>query len=159
MAVWRGVPLIQVKAAVRRGPTIDVMPVASQTLADHHRQCEELFAAAQRAAAASDWSSLPERVGALREALLEHFHYEEDRLFPLYEEASGNEGSTEAFCAQHDDMRAALWVLATMSPGEEPRRYRAELAALNTAFDVHAAEEERRMYPEFERILRRPAWP
>jgi hypothetical protein len=159
MAALRGAPLIQIKAAARRASTIESMPVASRTLAEHHRRCEELFGVAQRAAAASDWSSLPGRVGALREALLEHFHYEEDRLFPLYEEASGNEGSTEAFCAQHDDMRAALWVLATMSPGDEPRRYRAELEALNAAFDVHAAEEERRMYPEFERILRRQAWP
>ena len=131
------------------------MPVASQALAEHHRRCEQLFAAAQRAAAASDWSGLPARVGALREALLEHFHYEEDRLFPLYEETSGNEGSTESFCAQHDDMRAALWILATMSPGDEPRRYRAELTALQAAFALHAAEEERRMYPEFERLLRR----
>lgn len=131
------------------------MPVASQALADHHRRCEELFAAAQRAAGAADWKGLPLCVGALREALLEHFRYEEERLFPLYEETSGNEGATETFCAQHDDMRAALWILATMSPADEPQRYRAELAALNAAFGVHAEEEERRMYPEFERMLRK----
>jgi|SRR5262245_5159902 len=155
MAALRGAPLIQIKAALGGAIKIEAMAVASQALAEHHRRCEELFAAAQRAAAASDWGGLPARVGALREALLEHFHYEEDRLFPLYEETSGNEGSTEAFCAQHDDMRAALWVLATMSPSDEPRRYRAELTALNAAFALHAEEEERRMYPEFERVLRR----
>lgn len=131
------------------------MPVASHTLAEHHRRCEELFAAAQRNAAAGDWAALPLSVGALREALLEHFRYEEERLFPLYEETSGNEGSTEAFCAQHDDMRAALWILATITPGDEPARYRGELAALEAAFDAHAEEEERRMYPEFERVLRK----
>lgn len=131
------------------------MPVASQALAEHHRRCEELFAAAQRAAEASDWTGLPHRVGTLREALLEHFRYEEERLFPLYEETSGAEGATETFCAQHDDMRAALWVLATMTPEDEPKRYRAELAALESAFEAHAEEEERRMYPEFERLLRK----
>jgi len=130
------------------------MTVASHTLAEHHRRCEELFAAARRAAGAADWSALPGCVNTLREALLEHFHYEEDRLFPLYEESSGNEGATEKFCAQHDDMRATLWVLATLSPSDDRQRYRAELAELEAAFDEHAAEEERRMYPEFERLLR-----
>jgi inorganic triphosphatase YgiF len=130
------------------------MTVASRTLAEHHRRCEALFAAARLAAGATDWSALPGCVNTLREALLEHFHYEEDRLFPLYEESSGNEGATEKFCAQHDDMRATLWVLATLSPSDDRQRYRAELAELEAAFDEHAAEEERRMYPEFERLLR-----
>jgi inorganic triphosphatase YgiF len=146
--------LIQIKRPTGVRPTIDAMTVASRTLAAHHRLCEELFAAARRAAGAADWSALPGCVNTLREALLEHFHYEEDRLFPLYEESSGNEGATEKFCAQHDDMRATLWVLATLSPSDDRQRYRAELAELEAAFDEHAAEEERRMYPEFERLLR-----
>ena len=125
---------------------------ASRALAGHHHHCEALFKTAQSTAAAGDWAGLPAAVGALREAVLEHFRYEEERLFPLYEEASGEEGATEPFCAQHDDMRAAFWVLATITPADEPERYRSELAALQAAFDAHAAEEERRMYPEFERL-------
>ena len=91
----------------------------------------------------------------LREALLEHFRYEEERLFPLYEETSGAEGATEEFCAQHDDMRGMLWILGTISPEAERSRYQAELAALQAAFDAHAADEEKRMYPVFERMLRK----
>ena len=128
---------------------------ASRALAAHHRHCEGLFATARRIAADGDWATLTAAVGALREAILEHFRYEEERLFPLYEETSGEEGATEPFCAQHDDMRAALWVLATMVPADEPQRYRAELGALQAAFDAHAAEEEQRMYPLFERMLER----
>jgi hemerythrin superfamily protein len=128
---------------------------ASRALAGHHRHCEALFASASRIAAAGDWAALPAAVGALREAVLEHFRYEEERLFPLYEETSGEEGATEPYCAQHDDMRASLWVLATITPADEPQRYRAELAALQAAFDAHAAEEEQRMYPHFERMLER----
>ena len=132
-----------------------VMLVASSTLAEHHRRCDALFAAARAAAAENDWNLLVARIGALREAVLSHFRYEEERIFPLYEETSGEEGATEALCAQHDDMRAALWFLATLSPEREARRYRDELAALQAAFDAHAADEEARMYPVFERVLRR----
>ena len=154
MAARRCAALTQIKAAAGGASTIEPMTVASRTLAEHHRRCEELFAAARRAAGAADWSALPVCVNKLREALLEHFRYEEERLFPLYEETSGAEGATEEFCAQHDDMRATLWVLATLSPSDDRQRYRAELASLEAAFDLHAAEEERRMYPEFERLLR-----
>jgi hypothetical protein len=46
-----------------------------------------------------------------------------------------------------------LWILGTLAPEQDPERYRADLAALQEAFDTHAAEEERRMYPVFERLL------
>lgn len=129
------------------------MLVTLSTLAEHHRRCDALFAAARETAAAGHWSALAGRVVALREALLGHFRHEEERIFPLYEETSGLEGATEALCAQHDDMRAALWILATLSAEAEPQRYCAELAALQAAFDAHAADEESRMYPVFERLL------
>lgn len=122
-------------------------------LTEHHRHCDELFAAAADAVTAADWALLTARVGALREALLEHFRNEEERIFPLYEETSGEEGATEALCAQHDDMRATLWALATYPAGTDPQRYCAELTELRSTFDAHAADEERRMYPVFERVL------
>jgi DUF438 domain-containing protein len=131
------------------------MRVESGTLAEHHRRCDALFAAARDAAAADRPQGLLARVGELREALLSHFRYEEEHIFPLYEQASGLEGATEWLCAQHDDMRGALWILATLSAEADPQRYRAELAALQQAFDAHAAEEETRMYPVFERMLGR----
>jgi len=41
--------LIKIKPSAGAAPTIHVMPVASRALAEHHRRCEALFAAAQRA--------------------------------------------------------------------------------------------------------------
>ena len=122
-------------------------------LAEHHRHCDALFAAAGEAARAGDWKVLVARVAALREALLAHFRHEEERIFPLYEQTSGEEGATEALCAEHDDMRAALWTLATYSPEDDSPRYCSELTELRLAFEAHAADEERRMYPVFERML------
>jgi DUF438 domain-containing protein len=131
------------------------MLVESGTLAEHHRRCDALFIAAREAAAAAGPQALLARVGELREAILSHFRYEEEHIFPLYEQASGLEGATEWLCAQHDDMRGALWMLGTLSPEAEPERYQAELASLQAAFDAHAADEETRMYPVFERLLRK----
>ena len=129
------------------------MLVHQGTLADHHRRCDELFAAARGSASAALWDELGSRVGALREAILAHFRYEEEHIFPLYEQWSGKEGATEWLRAQHDDMRAALWLLGTVSAGEQPGRYYAELTDLQEAFQAHARDEELRMYPVFERML------
>ena len=131
------------------------MLLESGTLAEHHRRCDALFAAASAAAASGAPALLTERVGALREAVLSHFRYEEEHVFPLYEQASGLEGATEWLCAQHDDMRGMLWILGTISPEAERARYQTELAALQAAFDAHAADEEKRMYPVFERLLKK----
>ncbi|MGH8732437.1 MAG: hemerythrin domain-containing protein, partial [Burkholderiales bacterium] len=114
-----------------------------------------LFIAAREAAASARPQTLVARMSELREALLSHFRYEEEHVFPLYEQASGLEGATEWLCAQHDDMRGMLWMLGTLSPETDRQRYQADLAALQAAFDAHAADEERRMYPVFERMLRK----
>jgi DUF438 domain-containing protein len=147
--------LIHIKAAGTGPHRIAIMLVESSTLAEHHRRCDALLAAAREAAAASRPQLLAARVSELREALLSHFRYEEEHVFPLYEQASGVEGACEWLCAQHDDMRATLWMLGTVSAEAEPQRYQADLAELQEAFDAHAAEEESRMYPLFERLLGR----
>lgn len=130
------------------------MDGAGRRLEDHHRQCAALFEAAGSALEGADWRALGAQMDALRTALLEHFRHEEERLFPLYEEAIGEIGATEPLRAAHDDMRAALWVLASFSAAADPPRYGAELAALHAAFRAHAEDEEQRMYPAFERLLR-----
>lgn len=129
------------------------MLVDHATLASHHRRCDELFALAREASTSARWSELRGSLNRLREALLSHFSFEEQHVFPLYEQASGVEGGTEWLCSQHDDMRGMLWVLGSLAPEQDAERYRADLAALQEAFNQHAAEEERRMYPVFERLL------
>jgi hypothetical protein len=50
-------------------------------------------------------------------------------------------------------MRGILWLLATASAEDHLARYRADLGELQTIFDAHAADEESRLYPLFERLL------
>ena len=145
---------MQVKAPRPPALKIASMLVESGTLAGYHRRCDALLAAAREASLAGAAAELASRVAALRAALLEHFRYEEEHLFPLYEQANGV-ASTGALRAQHDDMRAILWLLATASGEDERARYRADLGELQAMFNAHAADEERRLYPLFERQLAR----
>lgn len=147
--------MIHIKAAGTGPHRIAIMLVESGTLAEHHRRCDALFAAARQAATADAPDKLRARVAELREALLAHFRYEEEHVFPLYEQACGEAGACGWLCAQHDDMRGVLWMLATVSAEEDRVRYRADLAELQALFEAHAADEESRMYPLFERLLGR----
>lgn len=146
---------MQVKAPRAARPRISLMLVESGTLAEHHRRCDALFAAARDAVGAATPAQITAQVAALRAALIEHFRYEEEHVFPLFEQAQGAAGATDWLCAQHDDMRAILWMLAGVSPESERQRYRADLAELQALFEAHAADEESRMYPLFERLLSR----
>jgi hemerythrin superfamily protein len=147
--------LIHIKATGTGPHRIGLMLVESGTLAEHHRRCDVLFAAARQSAMADVPDKLRAHVAELREALLAHFRYEEEHVFPLYEQACGEAGACGWLCAQHDDMRGILWMLATASAEEDRMRYRADLAELQALFEAHAADEESRMYPLFERLLGR----
>lgn len=129
------------------------MLVHAGTLSEHHRRCDVLFAAARQAAAEGAAAQLATRVTELRDALLGHFRYEEEHVFPLYEQERGA-GACEWLRAQHDDMRGILWMLAGVASAEH-ERHSADLAELQALFDAHAADEESRMYPVFERLLAR----
>jgi len=129
------------------------MTTLSDELTSHHRRCNELFAAAEAAVRASDWAAFTPRLVALREDLLRHFHFEEERLFPVFEEASGLRDGTQELRTQHDDIRAILWALSSASAAHDPDACREEFETLAVLFRQHTETEEGMMYPAFERAL------
>ncbi|MBI2747799.1 MAG: hemerythrin domain-containing protein [Burkholderiales bacterium] len=128
------------------------MPGVADALTEHHRRCRELLAAAGEAVR-SDWSAFNARLVELRDVLLGHFRFEEERLFPVYEEVSGLRDATQALRAQHDDIRAILWALSSASAAHDPESCRAEFETLALLFRQHTETEEQMMYPAFERTL------
>ncbi len=128
------------------------MPGVADALTEHHRRCRELFAAAD-AVVRTDWGAFNARLVELRDALLGHFRFEEERLFPVYEEVSGLRDATQALRMQHDDIRAILWTLSSASAAHDPESCRAEFETLALLFRQHTETEEGMMYPAFERTL------
>ena len=129
------------------------MTGVADTLTHDHRRIAELFAATDAAVSASDWKAFGIRLVALREAMLGHFRFEEERLFPVYEEKSGLTDATQELRAQHDDIRAILWALSSASAAHDPEAIRAEFGTLGLLFRQHTETEESMMYPAFERTL------
>ena len=129
------------------------MTTVSAELTEHHRRCRELFAQVEEVVRAGDWPAFNVRLVALREEILGHFRFEEERLFPVYEEATGLRDGTQELRAQHDDIRAILWALSSASAAHDPESCRSEFDTLALLFQQHTETEESLMYPAFERTL------
>lgn len=129
------------------------MPTVSAELTEHHRRCWELFGEVEEIVRASDWHAFNRKLVALREEILGHFRFEEERLFPVYEEATGLRDGTRELRTQHDDIRAILWALSSASAAHDPESCREEFDTLALLFRQHTETEEGMMYPAFERTL------
>lgn len=129
------------------------MPTVSAELTDHHRRCRDLFAEVEKVVRAGDWPAFGARLVTLRDEILGHFRFEEERLFPVYEEVSGLRDGTQELRAQHDDIRAILWALSSASAAHDPESCSSEFDTLALLFRQHAETEEGLMYPAFERTL------
>jgi len=129
------------------------MTSISEALTEHHRHCDALFEAASEAADAGDWEALRARRAALSEALARHFAFEEESLFPAFEEATGlHEGPTAVMRLEHDHMRNILQSLSAAAPEHDPDGCRAELDNLFVMLQQHNAKEEGVLYPACDQL-------
>lgn len=130
------------------------MGLAAQLRA-HHRRCKKVCLAAEQALARADWSAFAACAAALRNALLGHFVFEEEELFPEFERITGLCEATRALRDQHGDMRAILDVLVAVAPAHDPEGCRSEFDTLTLMLRQHMEREEQVMYPAFQRTLDR----
>jgi hemerythrin-like domain-containing protein len=129
------------------------MTSLSATLTEHHRLCDALFESASEAADAGDWSALRKRLATMSDALLRHFAFEEDALFPAFEAMTGlSEGPTAVMRMEHAHMRNLLQGLAAAAPEHDPDGCRAELDNLFVMLQQHNAKEEGVLYPACEQL-------
>jgi hemerythrin superfamily protein len=125
----------------------------AEALTEHHRLCDDLFESASDAADAGDWPALRARLAVLSDALTRHFAFEEDALFPAFEDATGlREGPTAVMRLEHTHMRNLLEGLAAAAPEHDPDGCRAELDNLFVMLQQHNAKEEGVLYPACDQL-------
>jgi hemerythrin-like domain-containing protein len=129
------------------------MLALTEEMGRHHAACAQLVRAGEEAIERADWDAFAAVAAKLRDAFLRHFAFEEDELFPAFERASGLREFTRELCSQHDDLRAILEALVSVSPRHDPEGCADEFATLALLFRQHAAREEQAMYPALERTL------
>ena len=130
------------------------MTPVSQILPDHHKHCDELFAAAEDAVQDGDWASADAAVAHFDAQMRAHFSAEEEVLFPAFEGATGMTGGpTQMMRYEHEQMRALLAQLASTCGARDADGYGGVAETLLTLLQQHNMKEENILYPMCDQAL------
>ncbi len=124
------------------------------TLGTDHRHCDELFAAAETAAAQGRWGRAREDFGRFLAAMARHFTMEEDVLFPAFEDRTGmRAGPTQVMRMEHAQMRELMDGMAQAAEAGDADRFLGLSETLNMLMQQHNLKEENMLYPMSDRTL------
>lgn len=130
------------------------MSTPSQTLPEHHRHCDELFAAAEEAALGGDWSAAVPAFERFNAQMIAHFDAEETLLFPAFEAATGmSAGPTQMMRYEHDQMRGLLARMAAACEARDSQGYGGDAETLLMLMQQHNMKEEHIHYPMCDQSL------
>lgn len=114
----------------------------------HHRSCDDLLVAADRAAAEAAWDTARGAFARFREALMIHFSAEESFLFPLFEQRTGMyRGPTQVMRLEHAQMRQLLAAAESALAAHDADDYAGHAETLLIMMQQHNVKEENVLYP------------
>lgn len=136
-------------------------PPPARGLADFftadHRACDLLWAEAE---AAADPSAAIEAFRRFDAAMRRHLAWEEDALFPAFEQATGHHGfgPTVIMRGEHDQMRALLDEMDRCAAAADLNGLLAQGDTLMMLIQQHNSKEEGMLYPMAEEALGARGW-
>jgi len=119
-----------------------------------HRRCDEFFSSAEALVSAGDWSKGEGEFVGFRDAILNHFSMEEDRLFPAFEQHLGHAmGPTQVMRMEHIQMRQLFSEMEQAVKAKDDARYLGLSETLMMIMQQHNMKEEQMLYPMMDQTL------
>ena len=126
----------------------------SKFLTDDHEQCDALFADAENAVVSGDWGQAGERFQAFARDILRHFGWEEEVVFPAFENRTGMSGGPVfVMRAEHDQIRDALTAMGQAIEAKKTQTYLGLSETLLMLMRQHNMKEENILYPMLDQAL------
>ncbi|MCK9381132.1 MAG: hemerythrin domain-containing protein [Sulfuritalea sp.] len=123
-------------------------------LFQHHKHCDELFAAAEEACADGNWAAGEGAFALLVDQLETHFTSEEQLLFPAFEAATGmTSGPTEIMRGEHRQMRDLLAQMQAALASRDSDAFGGGAETLLILMQQHNMKEENILYPMCDNAL------
>jgi hemerythrin-like domain-containing protein len=130
------------------------MSTIAATMTADHRHCDEYFSAAEAAASRADWAEAERLFRLFREATLNHFALEEERLFPAFEGHIGHGmGPTQVMRMEHNQMRQLMDEMEASLNGQDKAGYLGRSETLMMILQQHNMKEEQMLYPMMDQTL------
>jgi len=126
----------------------------SQYLIPEHRECDNIFARAEAAAAKGDFELTKEEFLKFADETLLHFKKEEEEFFPAFEEATGSsQGPTMVMRHEHDQVRGLLGKMAQAIESEDKDAYLSLAESMMILLQQHNMKEEQMLYAMADRVF------
>lgn len=123
-------------------------------MTEHHRHCDEPFAAAEEAVSDGRWPDAIAEFEKFRDDMEHHFAMEESVLFPAYESETGMDaGPTAVMRSEHEEIRRLMTQLEMALQGEDEDSYLGTSETLMIMLQQHNMKEEQMLYPMADRVL------
>ena len=123
-------------------------------MAAHHKQCDNLFAAAEASIAAGDWDKGITQWQEFAAELETHFAREESILFPQFEAATGSMGGpTQMMRMEHEQMRSLVNEINKAVDSKDKDQFPGLSETLMITMQQHNMKEEQMLYPMIDQSL------
>ncbi len=130
------------------------MTSLTQPLHDHHKHCDDLFAAAEEAAHGNHWPECGNLFKRFRGEIEAHFATEEQVLFPAFEAATGMTGGpSQMMRFEHAQMRDLMARMEQAVARQDSTEFGGSADTLLVLMQQHNMKEENILYPMCERTL------
>lgn len=125
-----------------------IMDTIRELLGNHHRECDEFFAAIEQAIGAGDWASASARFAQFEKAMQQHFDVEESILFPAFEARTGmTMGPTAVMRSEHAQIRELMSAAAESIAAHDAEEYDGYAETMHIMTQQHNMKEENVLYP------------
>jgi len=126
----------------------------SQFMTNEHRECDNIFAEAEQAAANGDWEKAEKAFLDFSNETLTHFKREEEELFPAFEAQTGNtQGPTQVMRYEHEQVKGLIGKLAEAVENRDKDAYLSLCESMMILLQQHNMKEEQMLYAMCERLL------
>tara|TARA_R110002167_G_scaffold145231_1_gene336160 strand:- start:1798 stop:2235 length:438 start_codon:yes stop_codon:yes gene_type:complete len=130
------------------------MSSITEHMANEHRHCDDLFAAAENAAASGDWPAASTAWEGFCLELENHLQREEQFLFPAFETQTGNtQGPTAVMRQEHIQMRALVHRMTAAASSQDEEEFLEGADTLQILISQHNMKEEQMLYPMSDQVL------
>ena len=120
----------------------------------NHRQCDELFAAAEEAVANGDWEVAAKGWQAFSSVLDAHITtLEEGQLFPAIEAVNGPMGPTMVMRGEHEQMRVLISQMDAALAVKDQQQFLGLAETLMMLMQQHNMKEENILYPMMDQCI------
>ncbi len=124
------------------------MDTIRDLLADHHRQCDDLFAGVEQAIDMGAWEQAAAEFSLFSTCMQQHFSAEESTLFPAFEARTGmTMGPTAVMRSEHAQIRELMAAAAAAIAARNADDFSGYAETLHIMTQQHNMKEENVLYP------------